>query len=90
MALPQGGAKLQSCLPPACVQGRPWWPGAGGQIISTIYDCNHAKWFPNGFPGGPPGPFQLVVASWRSSQSDPPQGSYGLSSLDLTPFGITS
>ena len=41
------------------------------------------------FPGGPPGPFQLIVASWRGSQSEPPHGPYDLSSLDLTPLGIT-
>jgi Tol biopolymer transport system component len=59
------------------------------QITSTIYNCNHAKWFPTGFPGGPTGPFQLIVASWIGSQSNPPTGPYGLSSLDLTPLGIT-
>ena len=38
----------------------------------------------------PPAPFQLIVASWQSArQSDPPTGPYGLSSLDLTPLGIT-
>jgi Tol biopolymer transport system component len=59
------------------------------QVTSTIYNCNHAKWFPNGFPGGPSGPFQLIVASWRGAQSNPPEGPYGLSALDLTPLGIT-
>jgi hypothetical protein len=59
------------------------------QITSTIYNCNHAKWFPNGFPGGPSGSFQLIVASWLGSNSNPPKGPYGLSSLDLTPLGIT-
>ena len=63
--------------------------GPAIQITSTIYNCNHAKWFPNGFSGGPAGAFQLIVASWIGSQSDPPTGPYGLSSLDLTPLGIT-
>jgi len=59
------------------------------QITSTIYNCNHAKWFPTGFTGGPSGPFQLIVASSRSAQTTPSAGPYGLSSLDLTPLGIT-
>jgi Tol biopolymer transport system component len=59
------------------------------QITSTIYNCNHAKWFPNGFPGGPPGAYQLIVASSRSALTNPTEGPYGLSSLDLTPLGIT-
>ena len=63
--------------------------GPAMQITSTIYNCNHAKWFPTGFPGGPPGPFQLIVASWLGSQSNPPKGPYGLSALDLTPLGVT-
>jgi Tol biopolymer transport system component len=63
--------------------------GPAIQITSTVYNCNHAKWFPNGFSGGPAGAFQLIVASWIGSQSDPPTGPYGLSSLDLTPLGIT-
>ena len=63
--------------------------GPAMQITSTIYNCNHAKWFPNGFPGGPSGPFQLIGASWRGAEADPPEGPYGLSALDLTPLGIT-
>jgi WD40-like Beta Propeller Repeat len=63
--------------------------GPAIQITSTIYNCNHAKWFPNGFfDGGPPAPFKLIVASWIGSQSNPPTGPYGLSSLDLSPLGI--
>jgi WD40-like Beta Propeller Repeat len=67
------------------------YPGSAPatQITSTIYNCNHAKWFPTGFPGGPTGAFQIIVASWRGSQSNPPEGPYGLSVLDLTPLGIT-
>ena len=60
------------------------------QITSTIYNCNDAKWFPNGFfSDGPSLPYKLIVASWIGSQSNPPTGPYGLSSLDLTPLGIT-
>ena len=59
------------------------------QITSTIYNCNHAKWFPNGFSGGPTGAFQLIVASWIGAQSNPPTGPYGLSVLNLAPLGIT-
>jgi len=25
-------------------------PGPAMQVTSTIYNCNHAKWFPNGCP----------------------------------------
>ena len=59
------------------------------QITSTIYNCNHAKWFPNGFPGRPPGDFQLIVASWQNGGASTPSGPYGLSVLDLTPLGLT-
>jgi Tol biopolymer transport system component len=48
--------------------------GPAMQITSTIYNCNHAKWFPNGFPGGPSGSFQLIVASWLGSNSNPRKG----------------
>ena len=63
--------------------------GPAIQITSTIYNCNHAKWFPTGFPAGRSGPFQLIVASWLGSPSNPPKGPYGLSALDLTPLGVT-
>jgi Tol biopolymer transport system component len=63
--------------------------GPAIQVTSTIYNCNHAKWFPNGFPGGPFGVFQLIVASSRSAQTNPTVGPYGLSALELTPLGIT-
>ncbi len=58
-------------------------------ITDWGYNCNHAKWFPNGFPKRPAGPFQLIVAAWQSGGTTPPSGPYGLSVLDLTPLGIT-
>jgi hypothetical protein len=58
-------------------------------ITDWPYNCNHAKWFPNGFPKGPAGPFQLIVAAWQNGGSKMPSGPYGLSVLDLTPLGIT-
>jgi hypothetical protein len=61
---------------------------AAMQITSTIYNCNHAKWYPTGFPGGPAGAFQLTVAAWRNATASPPNGPYGLAVLDLTPLGI--
>ena len=39
------------------------------QITEIVYNCNHAKWFPNGFPGRPPGP---IPADCRRL---PPNGS---------------
>ena len=41
-------------------------PAPARQITSTIYNCNHAKWFPTGFPGRPAGDFQLIVAAWQN------------------------
>lgn len=58
-------------------------------ITDWAYNCNHAKWFPNGFPKGPAGPFQLIVAAWQNGGTKMPSGPYGLSVLDLTPLGIT-
>jgi Tol biopolymer transport system component len=57
-------------------------------ITDWGYNCNHAKWFPTGFPGRPAGPFQLIVAAWQNGASSTPSGPYGLSVLDLTPLGI--
>lgn len=61
------------------------------QITGIAYNCNHAKWFPNGFAGRPPGPFKLIVAAWQPGGSEAPSPSppYGLASLDLSPLGIT-
>jgi hypothetical protein len=63
-------------------------PGPAIQITAPSYNCNHAKWFPNGFNGAP-GPFKLIVAAWQNGGATPPLGPYGLASLDLTPLGIT-
>jgi Tol biopolymer transport system component len=63
-------------------------PGPAIQITAPSYDCNHAKWFPNGF-NGVPGPFKLIVAAWQNGGATPPLGPYGLASLDLTPLNIT-
>ena len=63
-------------------------PNAAVQITEIAYNCNHAKWFPNGFPGYPPGPFRLIVAAWQPNGSQAPLPPYGLASLDLTPLGI--
>jgi WD40-like Beta Propeller Repeat len=58
------------------------------QITDIVYNCNHSKWFPNGFPGRPPGPFQLIVAAWQPDGSGSAAPPYGLASLDLTSLGI--
>ena len=58
-------------------------------ITDWIYNCNHAKWFPNGSLGGPAGAFQLFVAAWQNGGATTPAGLYGLSVLDLTPLSIT-
>jgi hypothetical protein len=63
-------------------------PGPAIQITAPSYNCNHAKWFPNGFNGAP-GPFELIVAAWQNGGATPPSGPYGLASLDLTPLNIT-
>lgn len=56
-------------------------------ITDWAYNCNHAKWFPTGFPGVP-GPFQLIVAAWQNGAADPPAGPHGLATLDLSPLNI--
>jgi hypothetical protein len=58
------------------------------QITDIVYNCNHAKWFPTGFPGRAPGPFQLIVAAWQPDGSEAAAPPYGLASLDLTSLGI--
>ena len=59
------------------------------EITDWAYDCNHAKWIPDGFPEGPAGPFRLIVAAWQNGASSTPSGPYGLAELDLKPLGIT-
>jgi WD40-like Beta Propeller Repeat len=56
-------------------------------ITDWAYNCNHAKWFPNGF-AGMSGPFKLIVAAWQNGATDPPAGPYGLATLDLSPLNI--
>jgi hypothetical protein len=56
-------------------------------ITDWAYNCNHAKWFPNGF-SGMSGPFKLIVAAWQSGANDPPKGPYGLATLDLSRLNI--
>jgi hypothetical protein len=56
-------------------------------ITDWAYNCNHAKWFPNGF-SGMPGPFKLIVAAWQDGGNDPPKGPYGLATLDLSRLNI--
>jgi hypothetical protein len=58
------------------------------QITDIVYNCNHAKWFPNGFAGCPRGPFQLIVAAWQPDGSEAASPPYRLASLDLTSLGI--
>jgi hypothetical protein len=58
------------------------------QITDIVYNCNHAKWFPNGFPGRAPGASQLIVAAWQPDGSEAAAPPYGLASLDLTSLGI--
>ncbi len=62
--------------------------GAAQQITDPAYNCNHAKWFPFGFPGYPAGAFTLTVAAWRTNGAAP-AGPYALATLDLTPLGLT-
>ena len=64
-------------------------PNPAMQVTDTSYNCNHAKWYPNGFPGSPAGPFQLIVSAWQPNGSDAPSWPYGLAVLNLTPLGIT-
>ncbi len=62
-------------------------PNPGRQITNTIYNCNHAKWYPFGFPGYPAGDFKLTVAAWQGGGTTP-TGPYGLATLDLTALNI--
>ena len=60
-------------------------PTSAFAITNWSYNCNHAKWFPNGF-GTVSGPFQLIVAAWQNGAASPPTGPYGLAILDLSPL----
>jgi Tol biopolymer transport system component len=64
-------------------------PNPAFAITDWGYNCNHAKWFPNGFPEGPAGPFQLIVAAWQNGGTNQPSEPYGLAILDLAPLGVT-
>jgi WD40-like Beta Propeller Repeat len=61
--------------------------GKAIQVTDPSYDCNHAKWYPNGF-NNLHGPFKLIVAAYQTHASAPAYP-YGLASLDLTPLKIT-
>jgi hypothetical protein len=63
-------------------------PNPAFAITNWTYNCNHAKWFPNGF-GNVPGPFQLIVAAWQNGGAASPAGPYGLAILDLSPLNRT-
>jgi hypothetical protein len=55
------------------------------RITHPKYNMNHAKWFPNGFPGHRPGPPMLSVASWRPpKKGQPPAAPYQLATLDVS------
>src|SRR6266508_825935 len=55
------------------------------RITHPKYNMNHAKWFPNGFPGHRPGTPMLSVASWRSpKKGQPPAAPYQLATLDVS------
>ena len=56
-------------------------------ITDWAFNCNHAKWFPNGF-ARMPGPFKLIVAAWQNGGTDPLSGPYGLATLDLSLLNI--
>jgi len=56
-----------------------------------VYNCNHAKWFPNGFRARRAGPFQLIVAAWQPERVIAERrgaGTYGLASLEFDSLGI--
>jgi WD40 repeat protein len=62
--------------------------GSAVQLTDPAYNANHAKWFPNGFPGGPPDNTpMLIVAIFQPGESrQPPAWPWGLATLDMSSF----
>ena len=59
--------------------------GPAIQVTDPMWNMNHAKWFPNGFPGGPSGDKTLIVASYQQPDpSNPPAWPYGIATLDVS------
>ena len=59
---------------------------AGTQVTDPKWNMNHAKWYPNGFPGGPSGNKTLVVASFQPGNGGTPAWPYGIANLDVSPI----
>jgi hypothetical protein len=55
-------------------------PDPAIQITDPNYNCNHAKWYPNGF--STPGDVKQVTATVN------PHAPYGLASLNLSSLGL--
>jgi hypothetical protein len=62
--------------------------GPAIQITDPNYNCNHAKWYPNGFAGYPPGDVTLIVAAKQVSATVNPHAPYGLASLNLSSLDL--
>ncbi|MGH6796640.1 MAG: TolB family protein [Methylocella sp.] len=61
-------------------------PGGGNpavQVTDPKWNMNHAKWYPNGFPGGPSGDKKMVVASYQPGSAGSPAWPWGIVSLDV-------
>jgi WD40 repeat protein len=56
------------------------------QLTDPVFNMNHAKWFPNGFPGYPDGDPTLIVAAYQPHWGETPQWPWGLATLDVSAF----
>jgi hypothetical protein len=55
-------------------------------LTDPIYNMNHAKWFPFGFPTYSDGCPMLIVAAYQPDGSGNPAWPYGLASLDMSNY----
>jgi hypothetical protein len=56
------------------------------QLTDPMFNMNHAKWFPNGFPGYPDGAPTLIVAAYQPHWGETPQWPHGIATLDVSAF----
>jgi len=56
------------------------------QLTDPVYNMNHAKWFPFGFPGYSSGCPTLIVAAYQTQSGGTIAWPYGLATLDLSSY----
>jgi hypothetical protein len=59
--------------------------GPAIKVTDPMWNSQHAKWFPNGFPGLPSGAKTLIVAAYQQPDPPtPPAWPFGIASLNVS------